>query len=118
MNWQSQISLADSLKTLSRKYEVMLISPYQIDASGEARFAKGVLDSADRSFRFSPADLNDNPDVLPFEIAKIRNGKSMKFDVHMDWECLRVVPEKSQVVSGKILNKYGDDSKEQGRELG
>lgn len=118
MNWQSQISLADSLKTLSRKYEVMLISPYQIDASGEARFAKGVLDSADRSFRFSPADLNDNPDVLPFEIAKIRNGKSMKFDVHMDWECLRVVPEKSQVVSGKILNKYGDDSKEQGRDLG
>lgn len=118
MDWKSQISLADSLKTLSRKYEQMMISPYQIDASGEARFAKGVLDSADRSFRFTPADLNEDPSVLPFEITKIRNGKSMKFDVHMDWDCLRVIPEKSEVINGKILNKYGSDEKEQVGDLG
>ena len=109
MDWKSQISLADSLKTLSRKYEQMMISPYQIDATGEARFAKGVLDSADRSFRFTPADLNEDPTVLPFEITKIRNGKGMKFNVHMDWDCLRVIPEKSEAISGKVLNKYGDD---------
>ena len=118
MDWKSQISIADQLKTLSRKYEVMMVSPYQIDASGEARFAKGVLDSADRSFRFTPADLDENPNILPFEITKIRNGKSMKFDVHMDWDCLRVVPESSSVQTGRILNKYGDDRKEQSGDLG
>ena len=112
MDWKSQIGLADSLKTLSRKYDQMIMSPYQIDASGEARFAKGVLDSADRSFRFTPADLDGDPTILPFEITKIRNGKAMKFNVHMDWDCLRVIPEKStEVVAGKILNKYGNDSK-------
>ncbi len=119
MDWKSQIGLADSLKVLSRKYDQMVMSPYQIDATGEARFAKGVLDSADRSFRFTPADLNEDPNILPFEITKIRNGKSMKFNVHMDWECLKVIPEKStDVIGGKILNKYGDDTKESVGDLG
>lgn len=119
MDWKSQIGLADSLKVLSRKYDQMVMSPYQIDATGEARFAKGVLDSADRSFRFTPADLNEDPNILPFEITKIRNGKSMKFNVHMDWECLKVIPEKStEVIGGKILNKYGNDTKESAGDLG
>ncbi len=118
MDWKAQIAIAEQLKTLSRKYKVMMVSPYQIDATGEARFAKGVLDSADRSFRFTPADLNEDPSILPFEITKIRNGKSMKFSVHMEWECLRIVPESSKVIEGKILNKYGNDSKEQVRDLG
>jgi replicative DNA helicase len=118
MDWKSQIAIADQLKTLSRKYKIMMVSPYQIDATGEARFAKGVLDSADRSFRFSPADLNEDPSILPFEITKIRNGKSMKFNVHMDWDCLKIVPESSRIISGKILNKYGNDSVEQQGDLG
>jgi replicative DNA helicase len=118
MDWKSQIGISDSLKTLARKYKVMMLSPYQIDASGEARFAKGVLDSADKSFRFMPSDLNEDPSALPFETAKIRNGKAMKFNVHMDWDCLRIDTNKSKAISGKILNKYGDDAKEQGRDLG
>lgn len=118
MDWKSQIGISDSLKTLARKYKVMMLSPYQIDASGEARFAKGVLDSADKSFRFMPSDLNEDPNALPFETAKIRNGKAMKFNVHMDWDCLRIDSKKSKAISGKILNKYGDDAKEQGRDLG
>jgi replicative DNA helicase len=118
MDWKSQISISDSLKTLARKYKVIMISPYQIDNTGEARFAKGVLDSADKSFRFMPSDLNEDPTALPFEVAKIRNGKAMKFNVHMDWDCLRIDSNKSKAISGKILNRYGDDTKEQGRDLG
>ena len=118
MDWKSQIAIADQLKTLSRKHKVMMVSPYQIDATGEARFAKGVLDSADRSFRFTPADLNEDPSILPFEITKIRNGKAMKFNVHMEWDCLKVVPESSKVIEGKILNKYGNDQKEFVGDLG
>lgn len=119
MDWKSQIGLADSLKVLSRKYDQMLMSPYQIDQTGEARFAKGVLDSADRSFRFTPADLDDDPDILPFEITKIRNGKSMKFPVYINWECLKVLPERStKQLEGKILNKYGKDNVEYSGDLG
>ena len=53
-DWKTQITIADNLKSLSRKYDLTMISPYQIDATGEARFAKGILDSADRSFNFFP----------------------------------------------------------------
>jgi len=118
MDWKSQINISDSLKTLARKYKVIMISPYQIDATGEARFAKGVLDSADKSFRFMPSDLNEDPSALPFEVAKIRNGKAMKFNVHMDWDCLKIDSNKSKAISGKILNKYGNDTSETGRDLG
>ena len=95
-----------------------MISPFEIVISGEARFGNGVLDSADKSFRFMPSDLNEDPTALPFEVAKIRNGKAMKFNVHMDWDCLRIDSNKSKAISGKILNRYGDDTKEQGRDLG
>jgi replicative DNA helicase len=49
-DWQTQITIADNLKSLSRKYDITMLSPYQIDATGEARFAKGILDSADQKF--------------------------------------------------------------------
>jgi len=42
----------------------------------------------------------------------------MKFNVHMDWDCLKVVPESSKVIEGKILNKYGNDTKEHVGDLG
>lgn len=117
MNWQSQILLADALKLYARKYNLIIISPYQIDKEGEARFAKGVLDSADRSFRFLPADLSDNPNILPFEIIKIRNGKSMRFQVTMNWEIVRINHSaKTEEVPQRILNKYGNDTKEQAEE--
>jgi len=126
MNWQSQITLADSLKLLARKYDVTMLSPYQIDASGEARFAKGILDSADRSFRFMPPDLDGNPDIIPFDIAKIRNGKAMKFDVFMDWETLSIDYTTSYAAptgmimdgqdgNGVIKGKYGSETAQETR---
>ena len=39
-DWKTQITIADNLKSLSRKYDLTMISPYQIDATGEARFGK------------------------------------------------------------------------------
>jgi MoxR-like ATPase len=66
----------------------------------------------------NPAEGFEGRKSLPFEITKIRNGKSMKFNVHMDWECLKIVPESSKVIEGKILNKYGNDQKEFAGDLG
>ena len=62
-DWKTQIMMADNLKSISRKYDLTLISPYQIDATGEARFAKGILDSADRSFNFFPPEETDNREL-------------------------------------------------------
>ena len=68
--WKSQIILADTLKSIARKHNLTVLSPYQIDASGEARFAKGILDSADRSFIFTPADVDKDPNVLKIITSK------------------------------------------------
>lgn len=113
-DWKSQIVIADNLKSQSRKHNITTVSPYQIDATGEARFAKGILDSADKSFSFFPAAESDNGEVensINIHTTKIRNGKRMSFDVPMDWECVRIDP-----TGGKVTNErphkavqYGGD---------
>jgi len=101
-DWKTQVMIADALKSLSRKYDVTMISPYQIDATGEARFAKGILDSADRSFNFFPPAETDNRDLdsrITIHTTKMRNGKHMSFDVLMDWSCVKINPNVSSVVN-------------------
>ena len=45
--WTEQIEVSKTLKSMAQQYETMVFSPYQTDATGEARFAKGILDAAD-----------------------------------------------------------------------
>lgn len=118
-DWKSQIIIADSLKSLSRRYDLTMISPYQIDASGEARFAKGILDSADRSFNFFPPAENDDRSLnnkITIHTTKMRNGKHMSFDVAMNWECVKIDPTSSDSVNEKPhkATKYGTDNEQQG----
>ena len=91
-DWKTQIIVAENLKNFSRKYNITVISPYQVDVTLEARYAKGILDSADRAFTFSPADRDNKEEEnkLTLYTAKVRNGKNITFDVGMDWECTRV----------------------------
>ena len=123
-DWQTQILLADSLKTMSRKYDLTMLSPYQIDATGEARFAKGILDSADLAFSFFPAKEGENREQenkVEIHTTKIRNGKHMSFDVYMDWECVRVDSSMSNTITSKPLKTamYGDEtSKNRNSETG
>jgi replicative DNA helicase len=114
-DWKTQVMIADALKSLSRKYDVTMISPYQIDATGEARFAKGILDSADRSFNFFPPAETDNRDLdsrITIHTTKMRNGKHMSFDVLMDWSCVKINPNVSSVVNEKPHKaaKFGSDN--------
>jgi hypothetical protein len=118
-DWKTQIIIADQLKSLSRKYDLTMLSPYQIDASGEARFAKGILDSADRSFNFFPPPENEDRSLeskITVHTTKIRNGKHMSFDVMMDWACVKVNPSVSALINEKPHNatKYGTDNEKQG----
>ena len=115
-DWKSQVILAEALKTMARKHNITMISPYQIDATGEARFAKGILDSADRSFAFFPAKEGDDrvqENSLEIHTTKIRNGKHMSFDVFMDWECVKIDANQSSKISYRPHKGalYGDDSK-------
>lgn len=118
-DWKTQITIADNLKSLARKYDVTMISPYQIDASGEARFAKGILDSADRSFNFFPPAEGEDRGLdskITIHTTKIRNGKAMSFDVAMDWTCVKINPNSTAVINERPHAgvKFGSDNEKQG----
>ena len=89
-DWQPQIEVSKKLKNLARKYEVVMVSPYQIDASGEARFAKGILDAADIALIMEAHEKETQ--AISFETTKIRGGKELSFTCPIDWDTLRISP--------------------------
>jgi replicative DNA helicase len=87
-DWQPQVVISKKLKDLARKYDIIMVSPYQIDASGEARFAKGILDAADISLIM---DANEKADsALTFKTTKIRSDSDLIFTSPIDWDTLRI----------------------------
>lgn len=90
-DWTEQIEVSKALKTYAQDYGVMMVSPYQIDATGEARFAKGILDAADAAFTIEPHAKEDN--VVSFNCVKMRNSDETNFSSAMDWASLRIGPE-------------------------
>lgn len=89
-DWQPQIIISKKLKELARKYDIVMVSPYQIDANAETRFAKGILDAADIALLMEAHVKESN--AISFETTKIRGAKEMKFTSSMDWDSLRISP--------------------------
>lgn len=89
-DWQPQVLVSKKLKDLGRKYDVVMLSPYQIDASGEARFAKGILDAADTSLIMEAHDKTTG--ALGFETTKSRGAREGTFTSGIDWDTLRISP--------------------------
>jgi hypothetical protein len=89
-DWQPQIIISKKLKELARKYDIVMVSPYQIDASGEARFAKGILDAADIALVMDAHDKEKG--ALTFTTTKIRGGREMTFTSPINWDTLRISP--------------------------
>ena len=107
-DWKPQIEVSKKLKNLARKYEIAIVSPYQIDASGEARFAKGILDAADIALIMDAHDKSTG--AITFETTKIRGGKEMKFTSPIDWETLKISSESIEVSSeSKKSNKKSNN---------
>lgn len=104
-DWKPQIEVSKKLKNLARKYEIVLVSPYQIDASGEARFAKGILDAADIALVMEAHDKNSQ--AVSFETTKIRGGKEMTFTCPIDWDTLRISPQSIDRPQAKEAKKIG-----------
>lgn len=86
-DWKPQIHVSTKLKEFARKYGIIIFSPYQIDSSGEARFAKGILDAADVALV-----LEAGEDSMTFDTTKIRGSAEMKFTSAIDWNTLRISP--------------------------
>ena len=89
-DWQPQIIISKKLKELARKYDIVMVSPYQIDATGEARFAKGILDAADIALVMEAHEKEKG--ALTFSTTKIRGGREMTFTSPINWDSLRISP--------------------------
>jgi len=89
--WTEQIEIAKALKEIAQEYNVPVYSPYQIDATGEARFSKGILDSCDAAFIINTHNKEDG--VMTFENVKMRDGPEDNFTSTMNWESLQIGPE-------------------------
>ena len=89
-DWTEQIEVSKALKQYAQDYEVLIFSPYQTDATGEARFAKGILDAADAAYSletWSPQDA-----CITLECKKMRNGPMEDFTSEIDWDSLKIGP--------------------------
>lgn len=89
-DWQPQIEVSKGLKTLARKHKVALFVPYQVDDTGQARFAKGILDAPDIALLMKPYDKDKG--AMGFETTKIRGGPPLHFTSPINWDSLRISP--------------------------
>lgn len=90
-DWTEQIEVSKALKSMAQEYDCTVISPYQTDASGEARFAKGILDAADAAYSLETYDQEDS--CITFNCVKMRNSAQRSFTSSMNWETQKIGPE-------------------------
>lgn len=90
-DWTEQIEVSKALKSMAQEFEVPVFSPYQTDATGEARFAKGILDAADAAFALEAWTQEDA--CVTFNCVKMRNASMQSFTSVVDWETLKFGPE-------------------------
>jgi len=76
---------------MAQEYECTVFSPYQTDATGEARFAKGILDAADAAYALETWDQEDQ--CITFNCMKMRAASMKSFSSTMDWESLKIGPD-------------------------
>ncbi len=89
--WIPQIEIAKGLKNLGRKHGIVIVSPYQIDDGGEARFAKGILDSADIACILHAHEKDKG--AISFETTKIRSAADVQFTSPIDWDTVTIFPQ-------------------------
>jgi len=89
-DWQPQIVISKKLKELARKHDIVMVSPYQIDATGEARFAKGILDAADIALVMEAHDKEKG--AMSFTTTKIRGAGDIACTSPINWDTLRISP--------------------------
>ena len=90
-DWTEQIEVSKALKSMAQEYDCAVFSPYQTDATGEARFAKGILDAADAAYTLETWEEEDN--CISFNCVKMRADSMKNFTSTMNWETLKIGPD-------------------------
>ena len=90
-DWTEQIEVSKALKAMAQEFEVPVFSPYQTDATGEARFAKGILDAADAAYTLETWEQED--ECITLNCVKMRSASMKSFTSKMNWETLKIGPE-------------------------
>jgi len=90
-DWTEQIEVSKALKSMAQEYETPVVAPYQIDATGEARFAKGILDAADAAYSIETYGHDDG--VISFNCQKMRNASMESFTSVINWDSLKIGPD-------------------------
>ncbi len=106
-DWTEQIEVSKALKSMAQEYECTVFSPYQTDATGEARFAKGILDAADAAYALETWDQEDS--CITFNCVKMRAASMKSFSSVMDWESLKIGPETALTPKEKEANSQKAD---------
>lgn len=109
-DWTEQIEVSKALKSMAQEYDCTVISPYQTDATGEARFAKGILDAADAAFTLETWDHEDA--CITFNCVKMRSASMKSFTSTVDWDSLKIGPE-----SAMTPKEREDSSHKTGEEI-
>lgn len=106
-DWKDQIAVSKQLKNLARKYDITIVSPYQIDDSGATRFARGILDAADMAIILDAATV---PDSILFKCTKSRStDDEFVFRTVIDWDTLRIDPTEVEAMPEEQESEEADD---------
>jgi replicative DNA helicase len=108
-DWTEQIEVSKAIKLMAQEYKFPFISPYQIDATGEARFSKGILDAADAAFIMETHDHADG--CITFKCTKMRGQEEKDFTSEMDWNTLKIGPGSKEPPKEKEATKIGKKKK-------
>ena len=109
-DWTEQIEVSKALKSMAQEYEVPVFSPYQTDASGEARFAKGILDAADAAYTLETWD--HEAACITLNCVKMRSASMKSFTSEVDWDSLKIGP-----ASAMTPKEREDSSHKTGEEI-
>ena len=104
-NWQVQIEHSKKLKALARKYDIVMLTPYQISEDGKVRFSKGILDSPDWAFNLSTV-TDSEVGAIEFECKKSRGDQAISFASEIHWPTLKILSHKNvEFMKSKVTGK-------------
>lgn len=113
-DWKVQIEISAKLKEFARKYDLILAAPYQIDNTGEARFSKGILDSADIAMIL---EREEGSGRMDFKSTKTRNMGKFEFASPFNESTLRIDCNDSRLPSKETVETPKKEPKEKSKDL-
>lgn len=95
-DWKEQILISTGLRRLAQELRIPVFSPYQVDAGGNARFARGILDAPTVVLKITKLPQSQN--IMLFEVEKMRHAPDeLQIISVMDWNSLKIGPESGEI---------------------